>query len=353
MSLLKKTLQNLKSTHIIKCTYISMLVMLLFLTSCGTTSYNNVSAPTLTNEQEKIIVESSVTFEEDNATTSESETISTTEETISSLESLENFTEGSSELQVHFIDVGQGDCILIKCGSEFMLIDAGDNNQGTKIQKYLQKQGVESLKYVIVTHPHDDHIGGMDVILYKFDCETVIMTDENTDTNAYRDVIDAMKSKNYKNTLPVVGGQYSLGDAQFTIIAPSQLGDNSNNNSIVIILTHRENKFIFMGDAEEQEENDIINSGISIAADVYKVGHHGSISSSSVNFLNAVSPTYAVISCAEGNSYGNPSAETLNNLRSMGIQVFRTDEQGSIVATSDGTNIIWNCLPSETWKAGE
>ena len=331
MSFLKKTLQYLKSAHIIKCTYISMPVLLLFLTSCGTTTYNNESASTLNNEQETTIAETSVTFEEDSTATSESEIICTTEETISSSESSESITEDFSELQVHFIDVGQGDCILIKCNSEFMLIDAGDNDQGTKVQNYLQKQGVESLKYVIGTHPHDDHIGGMDVILYKFDCETIIMTDENTDTNAYRDVIDTMKSKNYKNTLPVVGGQYSLGDAWFTIIAPSQLGDNSNNNSIVIILTHRENKFIFMGDAEEQEETDIINSGIPIDADVYKVGHHGSSTSSSVNFLNAVSPTYAVISCAEGNSFGNPNAETLNTLRTMGVKVFRTDEPSNYI----------------------
>lgn len=258
-----------------------------------------------------------------------------------------------SELSVHFMDVGQGDSVLLTCGEDAMLIDAGNNDQGTKIQNYLQKQGIENLKYVIGTHADADHIGGMDVILYKFDCETVIMTDEEKDTNTYRDVIDTMSNKGYKNTLPVVGDTYSFGDAEFTIVGPSKMSDDSNNNSVVILLTHGENRFLFTGDAGEEEEADIINSGISLDADVYKVGHHGSKYSSTKNLLDAVTPAYAVISCAEGNSYGHPHAETLNNLRAMGVQVFRTDEQGSIIATSDGKEITWNCSPSETWQAGE
>lgn len=160
-------------------------------------------------------------------------------------------------LIVHFIDVGQGDAILLTCGEDAMLIDAGDNDQGTKVQNYLQKQGVDKLKYVIATHPDADHIGGMDVILYKFDCETVIMTDEKKDTNTYRDVIDTMSIKGYKNTLPVVGDTYSFGDSEFTIVGPSKANEDSNNNSVAILLTHGENKFLFTGDTEEEEESDI------------------------------------------------------------------------------------------------
>lgn len=289
--------------------------------------------PTVT--EEVIVVQESLTVEE-----AETESEEPTEEAV-------------SELSVHFIDVGQGDSALLTCGEDAMLIDAGNNDQGTKIQNYLQKQGIENLKYVIGTHADADHIGGMDVILYKFDCETVIMTDEAKDTNTYRDVVDTMSNKGYKKTLPVVGDTYSFGDAEFTIVGPSKMSDDSNNNSVVILLTHGENRFLFTGDAGEEEETDIINSGISLDADVYKVGHHGSKYSSTPNLLDAVSPTYAVISCAEGNSYGHPHAETLNNLRAMGVQVFRTDEQGSIIATSDGKEITWNCSPSETWQAGE
>lgn len=259
----------------------------------------------------------------------------------------------SDELTVHFIDVGQGDCTLITCGADAMLIDAGNNDQGVKVQNYLQNQNIETLRYVICTHPDADHIGGIDVILYKFDCETVIMTNEDRNTNTYRDVISAMKSKGYKNTLPRVGETYPLGEAQFTIIAPARLGDDSNNNSVAIILTHGENTFLFTGDAEEEAEGAMLESGISVDADVYKAGHHGSRTSSSGEFLNVVSPAYVVISCGEGNSYGHPHAETLNKLRARGVKVFRTDEQGSVVAVSNGSEITWNCSPSESWIAGE
>lgn len=261
--------------------------------------------------------------------------------------------ETKDELTIHFIDVGQGDCTLIICGGDAMLIDAGDNDQGTKIQNYLQKQNIETLKYVICTHPDSDHIGGMDVILYKFSSETVFMTEEEKDTKTYREVADTLKVKDYKKTLPVVGETYLLGDAEFTILGPAQITEESNNNSIAILLTHGENKFLFTGDAEEEEELAFLQSEIPIEADVYKAGHHGSSTSSCKEFLEAVSPQYAVISCGEGNSYGHPHAEPLNNFRAMGIQVFRTDEQGSIVVSSDGKELKWNCSPSESWQAGE
>jgi competence protein ComEC len=259
----------------------------------------------------------------------------------------------SSELSVHFIDVGQGDATLIICGDDSMLIDAGNDAQGTKVQSYLQKQGVEKLKYVLATHPDTDHVGGMDVILYKFDCETILMTDIASDNRAYSDVLDTLQNKGYRITLPVVGEEYALGDAAFTIVGPVSSSEESNNNSIAILLTHGENKFLFTGDAEGTEEKEILESGVSLDADVYKAGHHGSATSSTEEFLKAVSPAYAVISCAVGNSYGHPHSATLDRFQSMDIEVFRTDEQGTIVATSDGQEIRWSCSPSETWKPGE
>ena len=261
--------------------------------------------------------------------------------------------EVTEELEIHFLDVGQGDCTLLLCGGEAMLIDAGDNDQGTKIQSYLQKHNVETLKYVVCTHPDEDHIGGMDVILYKFDCETILMTDEEKDTGTYRDVVDTMENKGYQRTLPEVGQQYFLGDAFFTILAPAELSSDSNNNSIALLLVHGDNRFLFTGDAEAEEEEEMVDGTISLDADVYKAGHHGSRTSSSEQLLEAVSPAYVIISCGEGNSYGHPHAETMNHLRAMGAQVFRTDEQGSIVLSSDGSEIQWNCSPSDTWQAGE
>ena len=258
-----------------------------------------------------------------------------------------------SEMTVHYLDVGQGDCVLVSCDGESMLIDAGDNNQGTKIQNYLKKQGVTKLKYAVGTHPDADHIGGLDVILYKFDCGTVMMPDVSKNTATYRDVVDTMKQKGYRNTVPEPGDSFQLGDAVCTVLGPEESYEDANNNSIVLKVEHGENSFLFMGDAEAEAEADILSGGADVEADVLKVGHHGSRSSSSQKFLKAVDPSYAVISCGEDNSYGHPHAETLNNLRAMGVDVFRSDEQGTIVAVSDGSQITWNSAPSESWKAGE
>ena len=259
----------------------------------------------------------------------------------------------SAELAVHFIDVGQGDASLIMCDGHAMLIDAGDNSKGTALQLYLTKQGVKKLDYLVLTHPDADHIGGADVIITKFDIDHIFMSDYTQDTKTYEEVLNALKQKNERWALPAVGDTFTLGDAVFTILAPLDTYSNPNDSSIALMLTHGENKFLFTGDCGENAEDDLVVGGQNLSADVYQVGHHGSRYSSSQTFMDAVSPTYAVISCGEDNSYGHPSAEALNRFRAMGIQVFRTDEQGSIVAVSDGTEITWNCAPSETWKAGE
>ncbi len=270
--------------------------------------------------------------------------------------------EGDSTLEIHYLDVGQGDATLILCDGHAMLIDAGNNNKGTAVWSYLKSQNVETLDYVIGTHPDADHIGGLDVIITKFDCSVIFLTEETKDTNTYRDVVDAMKYKSYPRTAPVVGDTYVLGAAEFTIVAPSEMNTDSNDNSIAIILQHGENSFYFEGDAGEAEEASICNrtisdrtisdSNLDIAAKVYKIGHHGSKTSTSDEILAQVLPEYAIISVGD-NSYGHPNAEVLNKLRAKGIAVFRTDEQGTIVATSDGKQITWNMSPDDSWKAGE
>lgn len=269
----------------------------------------------------------------------------------------ENDTENgktAGNLEVHFIDVGQGDATLIKCDGHYMLIDAGNNDKGTLVQNYLQHQGVETLDYVIGTHPDADHIGGMDVVLYKFDCKTIIMPDVANDTRTYDDVVQTMKNKGYQTTYPVVGETYTIGGATFTIIAPNkEYGNDMNSWSVGVLLQNGNHRFLFTGDAEEGAEQDILQNGIDISADVYKVAHHGSNTATSQAFLDAVHPTYAVISAGAGNSYGHPHAEVLNRLRAAGVSVFRTDEQGTIVAASDGTTLTWNMSPSESWQAGE
>ena len=263
-------------------------------------------------------------------------------------------SKNGSGMEVHFIDVGQGDSTLIKAGDHAMLIDAGDNSEGTAVQSYLNSQNVEKLDYVIGTHPDADHIGGLDVIIYKFNCKKVFMPDVTSNTKTYDDVMQALKSKNQKSQAPKLGKTYSLGDATFTIVAPiKEYGDETNNWSIGIVLQYGENRFLFTGDAAKQAEDDMLDAGEDISADVYKASHHGSKTGSSEDFLDKVNPAYAVISCGEGNKYGHPSAQTLNNFRSRGIKTFRTDNQGTIVAYSDGSNITWNASPDTTWTPGE
>lgn len=260
-------------------------------------------------------------------------------------------SDAASYMEVHFIDVGQGDATLIICDGHAMLIDGGDNSRGTAVQLYLQSQNITALDYVVATHPDEDHIGGLDVVITKFDCGVILMTDYEKDTATYRDVVDAMAYRGYKKTTPVIGDTYTLGGASFTIVGPTDITGSANDSSVALILQHGENRFYFEGDAEE-EEQDIRNTGISLKADVFKLGHHGSRTSNSEEMVEAVDAAYAVLSVGS-NSYGHPHAEVLNRLRERGMSVFRTDEQGSIVAGSDGRNITWNCSPTDSWAAGE
>lgn len=263
------------------------------------------------------------------------------------------FREGST-LEVHFLDVGQGDATLIVCGEGAMLIDAGNNSWGDDVRDYLEYQGISDLDYVIGTHPDADHIGGLDTVIEAFDCGMVMMPDYEKDTKTYEEVIEVMDEKGLELTVPEAWSVYELGEAAFTVVAPiGEYGSNANDYSVGILLEHGDNRFLFTGDAEEESEQDMLASGMDLSADVFKTAHHGSSTANTEAFLEAVKPEYAVISCGEGNSYGHPHAETLNRLRAMGVQVFRTDEEGTIVASSDGSSITFNVPPSQSWQAGE
>lgn len=257
------------------------------------------------------------------------------------------------EMEVHFMDMGQGDATLIMCGGQNLLIDTAESDKGTAIQNYLTKQGVEKLDYLILTHPDADHIGAAPVIITKFEIDHVFMSNFEKDNKTYQKLIQALDNKRITAETPQVGTTFTLGTAVCTILAPNRTYEDPNDASVAVFIQNGENKFLFTGDAEEAAEKDILENGLELQADVYQAGHHGSRTSSSPAFLDAVQPKIAVISCGEGNSYGHPHAQTLNEFRSRGIAVYRTDEQGSIVAISDGSSISWNASPSETWKSGE
>lgn len=256
-------------------------------------------------------------------------------------------------MEVHFIDVGQGDATLVTCGGHAMLIDAGDDTKGTAIQNYLKKQKITKLDYLILTHPDADHIGGAPVIITKFDIGKVFVSNFEKDNKTYQKLIQSLDDKRIKALTPKVNSKYTLGTAGITILAPNDSYDNPNDASVALLLKNGTRSFLFTGDAGEDAENDILETDIDISADVYKVGHHGSKYSTSKDFFKAVDPFYAVISCGEGNSYGHPHAETLNTLRTNGVKVYRTDESGTIVASTDGKSISFNVPASESWQAGE
>jgi competence protein ComEC len=257
------------------------------------------------------------------------------------------------DLEVHYLDVGQGDATLVLQGERAMLIDTGDDTKGTMLQNTLQKLGITKLDLLILTHPDSDHIGGAPVIITKFDVDQVLMSDYVKDNKMYDKLMQALDDKNMGWTYPEPGSTYAFGDAALKFVGPNEAYDEPNNASLAFVLTFGKNSFLFSGDTEGTGENDILDAGWDIEANVYKVGHHGSNTSSGQDFMEAVDPDYAVISCSGDNSYGHPHAEVLNRLREMGVSVFRTDEQGSIVATSNGDTITWNCAPDESWKAGE
>lgn len=256
-------------------------------------------------------------------------------------------------LFVHFIDVGQGDAALITCGDAAMMIDFGNNDKGTLVQKYLQDQNIDHLDYAVGTHPDADHIGGMDVVLYKFDTKNVWMPDITADTKTYRDVIDTCKNRGYTPVCPQAGETYPLGEASVKVLAPFQAYDDTNSSSICLMITYGETKFLFCGDATAETERDMLARWKNLSADVFKLSHHGSSSSNTEEFLYAVDPDAVVISCAAGNDYGHPHREVVDSLKDMDVDVYRTDLQGTLIACSDGKTITWNVAPTDDLRNGE
>jgi len=252
----------------------------------------------------------------------------------------------TGNLKVSFIDVGQADSILVQQGSSSMLIDAGNNGDAQTIKSYLDSQGVKALNVVIGTHVHEDHIGSMDYIINSFKVGKVYFPKQTSTTRTFQDFVSAVKNKGLKLTAPSVGSTFKIGDATVKILAPNGSGyEDPNDYSIVVKVTFGNTSFLLTGDAEATSESEMISKGLDLSATVLKVGHHGSKSSTGQSFLDKVNPKYAVISVGKGNSYGHPTQETLNRLKAKGIPVYRTDENGTIVATSNGTNVSFNVSP--------
>lgn len=247
-----------------------------------------------------------------------------------------------NEMKVHYINVGQGDSILIQVNNKNMLIDAGPKDNKGQLMSYLNSLKIGNLDYIIATHPHEDHIGNMADVINNFKVDNFYAPKVESTTKSFEKMILALKNKNLKiNVIKAGVNSIDLGDStKVSIFSPNKdKYENLNNYSPIIKVEYKENSFLFTGDAEKEVEKDVLSVGYNISADVLKFGHHGSSSSTSEVFFKKVNPSIGVISVGIDNSYGHPHKETLNLIKKNNLTVYRTDIDGNVVLVSDGQNI--------------
>lgn len=259
---------------------------------------------------------------------------------VANVENSEQILEGDT-IKIYYFDVGQADSILLTSNNQSMLIDAGTNDAGATVVKDIKNLGITKLDYVIGTHPHEDHIGGIDDVINNFDIGTIYMPKIQNNTKTFEDVLDAIANKNLKVTTPDVGSNFSVGTVNCEVMecgtgTEEEQKNNLNLSSIVIRATYGSESYLFMGDATNKNEE----ARNWPQTNVLKVGHHGSDTSTSKKFLEQIKPQIAIISVGDGNDYGHPKDSTLKKLTNIGAKIYRTDKNGIITITSDGTSNV-------------
>lgn len=248
-------------------------------------------------------------------------------------------TAQAGTLTVTWLDVGQGDAAVIQCGGQSMLIDGGKPEKSSYIYAWMQQHGLSYLDVIVATHVDADHIGGLSGALNYASVGTAYCPVTTGTTETFQSFVKYLEQRGKQITVPTAGETFALGGAQVQILGPLHSAEDSNDNSIVLKVSFGASSFLFTGDAERAEEQDLLNAGVNLQSTVLKVGHHGSDTSTSYPFLRSVAPQYAVISVGAGNSYGHPTEAVLSRLRDAGVTTFRTDMQGEITAVSDGQTI--------------
>lgn len=265
--------------------------------------------------------------------------LSKIDSTYSSDKTTNTFNEENTTLTVSFIDVGQADSILIEHNNEYMLIDAGNNADGQLLIEYFKSKNITNFKYLVATHPHEDHIGGLDDIINHFNIETLYMPDVITTTKTFTDVLDAIENNNINFQIPKIGEKFNLGTATLEVLYTGTDTKDLNNTSIVLRLDFKNTSFLFTGDATKETEEKLLKNKKNITADVLKVGHHGSKYSTTTSFLNTVKPKYAIISSGKNNIYNHPEDIILTRLKKANIKIHRTDQEGTIIIKSNGQQL--------------
>lgn len=263
------------------------------------------------------------------------------------IEKKEPIQQVTTDLSIHYIDVGQADSILITNNNHSMLIDAGNNEDGPLLVKYIKEElNISKLDYVVGTHPHEDHIGGLDDIINNIEVQEVYLPEAMTTTKTFEDVLDAIANSELEITIPEIGEKFKIGELNFEVIYTGNGEKGLNESSIILKMTFGNHKYLFTGDTTSEIEKTILTDNIDI--DVLKVAHHGSKYSTSKAFLDIATPNYAIISTGEGNSYNHPDKETLSRLIEQTNNIYITKDIGTIILTSDGKEIKVNTIKTNT-----
>ena len=334
----------------------SIIFLFVGLTGCGKQAIDQ-SFPTETQKEISFTQEEPQTKNQEDALQTDARYEETGETLTQTLEETrpESINGASSPFfEIRVLDVGQGLSVLIQADGSYMLYDGGGRNYSSYVVSYLQKNQIDSLTYLVASHYDEDHINGLVGVLATTPVETALIPDYETDTNIYRSFCEKLAGNGATVRHPVTGDIYYLGGAEIQVVSPNNfMYEDANNNSIAIRVSYGNFSCIITGDAETEAEEAMLRSGSVLKSNLYVVGHHGSSSSTSQAFMEAVSPEYAVISVGEGNSYGHPTEKTLNTLKAFGVTLYRTDKQGEIRCSSDGNNFWLDLEGCNDWSSSE